>query len=484
MKSQQNQIDDEFPDGITDEQAKARVFLLAFPIQLEWETHSKRFSDILTRINWWEVSFSQRHPATYERLKKSFARRSNAQLFTSTFPNQPLKNLWKSLLISLHTIDQRVIQQPGRCSINPADEFGVDMQHEIVYNEANQPLIRATSVNATSRSTTIVFHDLYQEAFRGFQNHRMDVEEIWTVPFQNSAVVLLRNAKTNHRELAWIRTPRDITSTTELQINRDASLWAINHNMLTENPEDFKSPPYLNGDASLDGPKPLIFATEGRTDIENVRMACVGVFVRQRDLLVFDQVIAATTSTPKHWRHLLTHEQAEPRRIPVSAACWILDSMLLYASHDGALRAHPRGNLLSTYHVENVGSLVPHLVGLYNVVAIIHSYHILEVRLVCKVEHDPFIAFKILYSTPDIDCCFRPLLYGPFVIFAGLDGLWYRVQYDVGVGEKHLKEIVKIPFHAGWSIVSIKNASWRYWTVTLREPGKDILVDCVANNTK
>jgi hypothetical protein len=43
---------------------------------------------------------------------------------------------------------------------------------------------------------------------------------------------------------------------------------------------------------------------------------------------------------------------------------------------------------------------------------------------------------------------------------------------------KHLKEIVKIPFHAGWRIISIKNANWRYWTVTLKEHGKDVVVDC------
>jgi hypothetical protein len=145
--------------------------------------------------------------------------------------------------------------------------------------------------------------------------------------------------------------------------------------------------------------------------------------------------------------------------------------------------------------------------SLYNMVAVIHSYCILEVRLVTCVVEDPFVRFDLLYQTRGVDCDHPPLLYGPYVLFAGLDGCWYRVMYDtssVWVGEdikafpiktkdekaetksegsdkdegsKRLsamdvvhKEEIRIPYHAGWRIVSIKNANWHFWTLVVQEP--------------
>jgi hypothetical protein len=482
----QNEIDAEFPDDMTDEQAKHRVSLLAFPNQLEWEIRSSTFREILIRLNWWELSFAQRHPSTYERLKKSIARRSNAQQFASLVDvkkhsSSPNTNVWRSLLIKISQSDSvdRLVVNCTQISINPADEFGVDISHEIVRDDRGQPLIRVSSPQTT---TTRHYNDLMQEAFCGSKNSTMEVENLWTISFQDSVMILLRNSKTGHRELVWIRTP--LQNQHQNQTNRDPSLWAINHNTLAETPDDFKSPPYLDGDASLDGHQPLFLSTEGRTDIPNVKNACAAVFVRHRDLLIFDQVSMPSPpplTGPKHWRQLLTHEQSEPRRIPIASACFIFDSMILYASHDGVLRAHPRGNPFSTYHVENVGSLVPHLTGLYNIVALIHSYHILEVRLVTRIEYDPFVAFKIMYSSVGVDCNHKPLLYGPYVIFAGIDGCWYRVMYDLpelkAEHAKH-KELITIPHQGDWKIVAVKNANWRLWTVTLHDPRNQVFTDC------
>ncbi len=40
-----------------------------------------------------------------------------------------------------------------------------------------------------------------------------------------------------------------------------------------------------------------------------------------------------------------------------------------------------------------------------------------------------------------------------------------------------VKQLVKVPFHAGWSIVAVKNANWRYWTLVLRNPQTETLED-------
>jgi hypothetical protein len=120
---------------------------------------------------------------------------------------------------------------------------------------------------------------------------------------------------------------------------------------------------------------------------------------------------------------------------------------------------------------------------------------------VIRVPEDPFVQFSVLYQTRGVDCDHPPLLYGPYVLFAGLDGCWYRVLYDTssvavsGVVEpfpikakdesvetksngsgkfdamdRVHKEEIGIPYHAGWRIVSIKNANWRYWTLVVQEP--------------
>jgi hypothetical protein len=155
----------------------------------------------------------------------------------------------------------------------------------------------------------------------------------------------------------------------------------------------------------------------------------------------------------------------------------VLDSYMLYASNDGVLRAHPRGSPRSVYHVEDMQSLVPHMTSLFNVVALVHSYDTLEVRHVEKQAEDPFfVRFRTVFQTKLVHASHRPLLYGPYVIFRSLDGSWQRVMYDA---RNAVKEPIKIPFKAAWTIVSVKNANWRSWTVVLRPPQGEELQEYV-----
>ena len=108
---------------------------------------------------------------------------------------------------------------------------------------------------------------------------------------------------------------------------------------------------------------------------------------------------------------------------------------------------------------------------LYNVVALVHSYDTLKVRLIEKQAEDPFLRFRTLFITKMVDASHRPLLYGPYVIYRSLDGSWYRVMYDAAAPV--VKELIKVPFKAGWTLVSVKNANWRYWTVVLRAPREE-----------
>jgi hypothetical protein len=41
------------------------------------------------------------------------------------------------------------------------------------------------------------------------------------------------------------------------------------------------------------------------------------------------------------------------------------------------------------------------------------------------------------------------------------------------------RDLIKIPYYAGWNIVAIKNVNWRYWTVTLQKPPKSLLLSLI-----
>ena len=181
----------------------------------------------------------------------------------------------------------------------------------------------------------------------------------------------------------------------------------------------------------------------------------------------------------RHWRQLVSMEMTLPLVIPVSAACYVLDEYLLLAHHDGVLRAHPRRNPRSTYHVEDLGSLVPHMTSRFNVVALIRDCWVLEVRRVFKRHdnQDPFIGFDLLYSVSFADGDYAPLLYGPYVVFRGLDGTWYRVCYDNHDDEKKkttaaAREAIALPLSYsaahGWRIETINHASLESMTMILR----------------
>jgi len=235
-------------------------------------------------------------------------------------------------------------------------------------------------------------------SFSGQNGSTMQPAQLWTVPFQEAALMLLRNKDSGHAELVWIPTDQQIP-----QDVHDLSLFALNHNSFAEDPGDFRAPPTLLGDGTM-GQMPIIMAaTEGRTDLlPKVRTAMAAVTIRKRDTLLFDQLKQEEKRGMRHWRQFLTDELKEVRGLPISAACFVLDALLLYASHDGMLRAHPRGNPHSTYHVQHIDSLVSHVVGLYNVVAVVHTHSTLEVRHVERDASDPFIRFpRILWKTND-----------------------------------------------------------------------------------
>ena len=189
-------------------------------------------------------------------------------------------------------------------------------------------------------------------------------------------------------------------------------------------------------------------------------------------------------------------EMTLPLVIPVSAACYVLDEYLLLAHHDGVLRAHPRRNPRSTYHVEDLGSLVPHMTSRFNVVALIRDCWVLEVRRVFKRHdnQDPFIGFELLYSVSFADGDYAPLLCGPYVVFRGLDRIWYRVCYDNPADTKKksaraAREAIALPLPYsaghGWKIETIDHASLYSMTMNLRNlrTGQSVAVVVVVTKT-
>ena len=361
-----------------------------------------------------ERVFSIRFPLTYERLKRSLTRRANAM---TAFPQQ--KNIWRVLLETAKHQQETLQQVTATTAVQVADEFGIN-----------------DTVKTSSSSSAAFPNDAPKR-----------VAKVWQIPGGHT-MVLFQNAKNGFLELVWVRP------------GEDYSRWALNHNNRLEDPEEFMEPPHLPGDPTLTA-EPLV------ASLEDPKRLTLAVILRQRDVLLFDHVKQKQRKHVRHWRQLLTDEIWEPRAIPVVACCFVLDSLLLFASADGILRAHPRNNPRSTYHVEDIAALPSHMVSLYNVVALVHSHHILEVRHVTRIEQDPFIRLQTIYKAAAVDSRFPPLLYGPYVIYQTLEGSWVRVQYD---GSRKAETVIKIPYRAGWPLLYVKNANWRYMTVILRNP--------------
>jgi hypothetical protein len=210
------------------------------------------------------------------------------------------QNVWRNLLLLLADSDRldRGVWQVGppgsSTTINLADEFGVDQVHIL---QRGGRYIKTIPTNHT--------FDLAAAAFASHQNQIIvRPTQLWTVPFQQAVIVQLQNIKTGERELVWIPTGQPQPFDFEM------SNWAINHNNLMENPEDFSSPGLLHGDPTLQN-EPIIASTESRIDVPSAKAALTTVTLRGRDTLMFDQV--KQNQVVKHWRHLLTDELWEPK---------------------------------------------------------------------------------------------------------------------------------------------------------------------------
>jgi hypothetical protein len=495
-------------------------------------------------MKWWERYFAQSHPVTYARItvdssKATALLQSCCRLSDQSDGAEPKVDLWRELVLfeQQSELRHRIVWKEKFSggsyagarfvqSIHPYDEFGVDSSHHLIFSSQHSrpekpPLavLRAFTWGP-SDSVTLSYFDFNQQQSAGGWTQQMVPLKSWTIPFRNAALVLFQHCTGGHQELIWVKTTlKQVSKVDHLQ--QDLRLWVLNRNVMLDNEDDFvipswSSPSSFDPDVSVDG----LIQSEVELHHDPVFVAatsdgCLAVVIGGDVVLVFDQKANVNKKKEQRreetWRDLLTAEfvidrRIEPRaggvKLTVTAACYVLDSFLLLATTDGIIRASPRNNPKSEYYVENLGSLVSHLVSLYNVVAVIHSYCILEVRLVTRIADDPFMRFEVLYQTRGVDCDHPPLLYGPYVLFAGLDGVWYRVLYDtssVGVTEDvkpfpvrakdekleaksdserkkviamdmvH-KEEIWIPYHAGWRIMSIKNANWRYWTLVVQEP--------------
>ncbi len=184
------------------------------------------------------------------------------------------------LLMDSDRLD-RGVWQPGQGSytaINMADEFGVDQVHVL---QSGGRYITAQRNKFDLASPALV--SLHRQVL-------MRPTQLWTVPFQQAVIVQLQNINTEEGELVWIPTSKPQPFDFEL------SNWAINHNNLTENPEDFASPPFLYGDPSMKT-EPILASTESRIDVPTAKAALIAVTIHGRDTLLFDQVKNSNSQT-------------------------------------------------------------------------------------------------------------------------------------------------------------------------------------------
>ena len=267
-----------------------------------------------------EELFRQRYPATHHRLVRCAGRRVNATAIAG-------RALWSGLLSLLEDRRPRRPWQGGIALVNGADEFGIaDM-----YLAGTRGL---TIITREGVSRTAPFPWTGAEALEN-----VCVSAMWAVPFQQALLVQFQGREKQRYELCWIRI--------HAKARDDPSMWALNHNNLLEDPREFLSPPFLRGEMV----KGAVFvaATEGRIDVPG-KTAAVAVTMIGSQTLVFDQALTAERERPaQNWRELVTSELDEP--VPVSASCFVLDAFLVMAGIDGVLRAHPRNNPQSVYHV-------------------------------------------------------------------------------------------------------------------------------------
>jgi hypothetical protein len=468
-------------------------------VLMRWESESSAIlRECLAKMNWWQKQFQQSYPTTCERLVLLFScsnaegRLKKGHLFGLGNADENDGDMnWRKLTWMLWRadhIDHRVWKETIRSGVTPllavhaitasgADEFGVDdsvhqllVSTECLNSNRKLPLLRTFSWGLLSgdSETQSYFDFNLQDAFISGKS-KMFVAELWTIPFRNSCLVLFENRDTRCQELVWV-------NTTNKSSQQDLRFWALNRNVFLEDESDFVLPICLDGGHASSNHTVDVLLRKGDPIFVAVAEGCFSVVLGGKVVLAFDDLkkLEDQQHSKEKWRDHLTDQFLEPIRqrkceTMITASCYVLDWLLLLASNDGIIRAHPRSNPKSEYYVENFHSLVSHMTSLYNVVAIIHSYCTLEVRRVIRIADDPFIHFKMIYRFLGVDCDHAPLLYRPYVIFAGLDGVWYRVMYD-GCDTQEREEI-KIPYHAGWKILSVKNANWKYLTVVVQHPG-------------
>jgi hypothetical protein len=272
-----------------DEEANKYIQRLALPILLQWERDNQTFRTGLVRINWWENAFARTYPLTFERLKKNIGSRANASALTTQLRQKPDgdNNVWRSLYLLILESDRidRGVWQVGigsQAAIQTADEFGIDQMHIL---QSGGRYIKVLELKREGWIANSV--DLASPALVSLGLEKtviMRPIQLWCVPFQKAVIVLFQNIKTGERELVWIQ-----IDTEQQKKEIELSDFSINHNNLTEKPEDFCSPPFLHGDPTLESTDPIIAATEGRVDIPTAKIAITTVTIRKRDTLLFDK---------------------------------------------------------------------------------------------------------------------------------------------------------------------------------------------------
>jgi hypothetical protein len=226
-----------------DDLALEKIRHLAFPILLQWESQSAIFRSGLKRLRWWETFFAQKYPLTYERLKRSAGRRSNAEALIGQIRIQPEKNpnLWRSLLVLGQETDKKqrgawAIQE-GRgvqSGIQLADEFGVDRIHLLIHSKGTLRIVKLQRRGSIETRFTKVLN------LAALPDNNVIPYQLWTVPFQDAALLLLRNRVTGSfsqcilAALSKFKRPRcGIFSTTTFNTSASPSGGTESHRVLS-----------------------------------------------------------------------------------------------------------------------------------------------------------------------------------------------------------------------------------------------------------
>jgi len=406
-----------------------------------WEKQSDIVKKALYLWKWWPTRFEELYPLTYQRLQRP-NHMANAKLLLHHVRKKSTSyQPWRGLLLLLEDATQRGIWKvQGRMS-RGQEEWGIDIFHIL---SPKQQLYALHMDRNRVRGQPITMD---VEAFDGQEPMAQDM---WS--FQTHALVFY-----GRHELVLLPKTHNTL---------DPSNWSINRR--DQDPSRFQAPAYLDGDVHL-GPQVIVSSIPGRLDKQRTIRNGVTAVVMQRvpngsELVLLDQVQQQDmVLQPKDWTLLITFA-TDITGEKVVACCWVLDKYLLVAMESGTLWARPRGNPRSTYYVGQRKG-IQQLASLYNVLVVV-TEHILSVYKVESTNSDPFFQFNtLLYEDKLTDALVKPLLYGPYVLYRRMDSSWVRANY-----ETHQTYPIQVPFHAAWSIVGIKAANWRYWTLVLQHP--------------